>query len=67
MGTSTDSGGSRTADGHPPHRYTAELAAEIERRWQDRWEREDCFRAPDPGEPGSENEKFYLLDMFPWM
>jgi len=66
MGTSTDSGGPRTADGHPPHRYTAELAAEIERRWQDRWEREDCFRAPDPGEPGSENEKFYLLDMFPY-
>ena len=50
----------------PPFRYDAALAADIERRWQDRWEREGTFHAPNPGEPGSEREKVYLLDMFPY-
>src|SRR4051812_34885648 len=50
----------------PPFRYDARLAAEIERRWQDRWEHEGTFFAPNPGEPGSENAKVYLLDMFPY-
>ena len=40
--------------------------SEIEQRWQDRWEREGTFHAPNPGEPGSEREKVYLLDMFPY-
>ncbi len=29
-------------------RYTAELAAEIEQRWQDRWESEGTFHAANP-------------------
>jgi leucyl-tRNA synthetase len=68
---STDTGAAVAAqdgagqDG-PPFRYDAALAAEIERRWQDRWEHEGTFFAPDPGEPGSENAKVYLLDMFPY-
>src|SRR3954465_8551371 len=49
-----------------PFRYGAALAEEIELRWQDRWEQEGTFRAPNPGEPGSENAKVYLLDMFPY-
>src|ERR671916_2760016 len=49
-----------------PFRYGAALAEEIELRWQDRWEREGTFHAPNPGEPGSEREKVYLLDMFPY-
>ena len=49
-----------------PFRYGAALAEEIELRWQDRWEQEGTFRAPDPGEPGSERKKVYLLDMFPY-
>src|SRR5690606_9202640 len=32
----------------PPFRYTAELANEIERRWQDRWEQEGTYHAPNP-------------------
>ena len=32
----------------PPHRYTAALAGEIETAWQDRWEREGTFHAPNP-------------------
>src|SRR5689334_10011315 len=51
---------------HPPFRYDAALAADIERRWQDRWDREGTFHAPNPGEPGSERAKVYLLDMFPY-
>src|SRR3712207_6573237 len=50
----------------PPYRYTGALAGEIERRWQDRWRQEETFRAADPGQPGSEQPKFYLLDMFPY-
>jgi leucyl-tRNA synthetase len=50
----------------PPFRYGARLAASIERKWQDRWEAEGTFHAPNPGEPGSEREKVYLLDMFPY-
>ncbi len=52
----------------PLHRYTARLADEIERRWQHEWERQQAFRAPNPGEPGFDpsKPKAYILDMFPY-
>ena len=57
----------------PKHRYTAALANEIERKWQDRWESEHTFWAPNPEGPLSEGfervadrEKLYVLDMFPY-
>ncbi len=50
----------------PPYRYDAAMAARIEGEWQDAWEREKTFHAPNPGEPGSEKPKFYLMDMFPY-
>ncbi|MBO4164200.1 leucine--tRNA ligase [Micromonospora antibiotica] len=57
----------------PPFRYTAAMADEIERRWQDTWEREGTFHAPnptgplaDPGHPRAGAEKLYVLDMFPY-
>ncbi len=61
----------------PPHRYSAELAAGIESRWQDRWEAEGTFQAPNPtgalagpaGDPDWHNasgEKLFVLDMFPY-
>jgi leucyl-tRNA synthetase len=59
-------------DGDPPYRYTAELAALIETRWQDRWEAEGTFEAPNPAGPMAEPEKVaarpkkYVLDMFPY-
>jgi leucyl-tRNA synthetase len=58
-------------EGLPPHRYTAELAAQIESRWQDLWEREGTFRAANPTGVLSEGfapgrTKFYLNDMFPY-
>ncbi len=41
---------------------------EIEPRWQERWERESAFHAPNPGDPGFDpaRPKFYILDMFPY-
>ena len=57
-------------EGPPPHRYTAALAAQIESRWQERWEREGTFRAANPtgalGEGFADvagRAKFYLNDM----
>lgn len=57
----------------PSHRYTAELANEIEAKWQERWEKDETFQAPNPvgdlapakGED-LPDEAFYLLDMFPY-
>ncbi|MEU8261302.1 leucine--tRNA ligase [Micromonospora sp. NPDC048999] len=57
----------------PPFRYTATLAAQIEHRWQDTWERAGTFHAPnptgplaDPSHPRAGAEKLYVLDMFPY-
>ena len=63
---------SAAPDGAPRYRYNAALAEEIELRWQDRWEREGIFRAPNPAGPWAEpdrvagREKLYILDMFPY-
>jgi leucyl-tRNA synthetase len=56
----------------PAFRYTAALAGEIEARWQDHWEAEGTFRAPNPAGPLAEpekvqgREKLFVLDMFPY-
>lgn len=38
----------------------------IEARWQLYWLQNKTFRTPDPGEPGSDKPKYYVLDMFPY-
>ena len=40
--------------------------SEIEPRWQKSWAESGCFQAAQPGEPGSEKPKRYILDMFPY-
>jgi len=65
----------------PAYRYTAAMANEIEARWQDRWEKEGTFFAPnpagalaDPEHPrspsaargGEAPRKLFVLDMFPY-
>ena len=35
----------------PPHRYSAELAQEIELRWQDWWDEHHTFEAPNTAGP----------------
>ena len=39
---------------------------EIEEKWQKRWEQGHAFRAANPGQPGSERPKYYVLDFFPY-
>ncbi|MCB0978356.1 MAG: class I tRNA ligase family protein, partial [Acidimicrobiales bacterium] len=57
----------------PAHRYDAALAQEIEARWQDRWEAEGTFEAPNPVGDLSDGfaavadlPKAFVLDMFPY-
>jgi leucyl-tRNA synthetase len=58
-------------DAELPFRYNARLAGDIELAWQDRWEADGTFHAPNPAGPlaaGFEQvagrPKFYVLDMF---
>jgi leucyl-tRNA synthetase len=62
----------RTAE-TPAHRYGAALAAEIEARWQDRWDAEGTFHTPNPTGPLSDGfdavrtaKKLFVMDMFPY-
>src|SRR6266511_2609986 len=57
----------------PPFRYTAALAERIELAWQDRWERDGTFHAPNPAGPLREGfdavaarPKFFINDMLPY-
>ncbi|MCX5263460.1 leucine--tRNA ligase [Streptomyces sp. NBC_00199] len=55
-----------------PHRYTAAMAAEIEARWQDFWDAEGTYAAPNPqGDLAGDPEmvarpKKFIMDMFPY-
>ncbi|MEU6498834.1 leucine--tRNA ligase [Streptomyces californicus] len=55
-----------------PHRYTAAMAADIEARWQDFWDAEGTYEAPNPtgdlaGDPeGAAKPKKFIMDMFPY-
>jgi leucyl-tRNA synthetase len=56
-----------------PYRYTAQLANEIEAKWQDAWEARHTFWTPNPTgdlsdgfDQARDREKLYVLDMFPY-
>lgn len=57
----------------PQHRYTAELAGQIERTWQQRWADAGTFNVPNPvgslapadGSP-LPTDKMFVQDMFPY-
>ncbi|MBK5288110.1 MAG: leucine--tRNA ligase, partial [Acidimicrobiia bacterium] len=60
-------------DDTPRYRYDARLANEIEARWQDRWDADHTFWAPNPEgllSEGAERiagrEPMFVLDMFPY-
>ena len=61
-----------TSDSLPKERYNARLAAQIEAKWQDRWQAAHTFDAPNPAGPLAEPEKIagrkklFILDMFPY-
>ncbi|WP_433266843.1 leucine--tRNA ligase [Actinosynnema sp. CS-041913] len=53
----------------PAFRYTAELAGEIEQRWQREWEERGTFHAPNPVGPLKGDvpaDKLFVQDMFPY-
>jgi leucyl-tRNA synthetase len=57
----------------PAQRYTAGLANEIERSWQERWDKQHTFEAPNPVGPLSDGwdrfagkPKLFIMDMFPY-
>jgi leucyl-tRNA synthetase len=57
-------------DAVPAHRYGAELAGALERRWQEYWEEHGTFHAPNPAgalaaRPLPE-DKLFVQDMFPY-
>lgn len=70
--TETAPDASATApDGAPQHRYTAQRAGEIERRWQSAWDSAGTFHAPNPtgplaGDGRIPEDKLFVLDMFPY-
>ncbi|MCH9017935.1 MAG: leucine--tRNA ligase, partial [Chloroflexi bacterium] len=66
--TSTDTTEQPHSDHERPFRYSGRLAGDIELRWQARWEKEQTFRALNPGDEGfdASKPKFYCLDMFPY-
>jgi leucyl-tRNA synthetase len=56
----------------PAFRYTSGLANQIESKWQDHWDAEGTFEAPNPAGPLAQpekvagREKLFVLDMFPY-
>ncbi|REK90242.1 leucine--tRNA ligase [Streptomyces inhibens] len=77
MSETTNSPAAHGAGGAPaevaaPHRYTAELAADIEARWQDFWETNGTYHAPNAsGSLAGDAElvarpKKFIMDMFPY-
>ncbi|MQA06697.1 MAG: leucine--tRNA ligase [Streptosporangiales bacterium] len=70
--SATDARTGREAPDETPYRYTPAMANEIESKWQDRWQKERVYEAPNPAGPMAEpeairgREKFFLLDMFPY-
>jgi leucyl-tRNA synthetase len=57
----------------PVHRYSADLARQIETAWQDRWDAAGTFEAPNPVgslsdgfDRVAERPRLFVLDMFPY-
>ena len=63
METSMTDSGQGEKEGGPQERPGAIPFAAIEAKWQERWEQDGLFRAPDKPRSG---KKFYCLDMFPY-
>ncbi|GAB4385228.1 MAG: leucine--tRNA ligase [Phycisphaerales bacterium] len=68
MSTDAAPNQSNASPQHEGHRYTAELAGQIELRWQAWWDEQKTYHTPNPGQPGFDagRPKFYCLDMFPY-
>ncbi|TCO64690.1 leucine--tRNA ligase [Actinocrispum wychmicini] len=58
------------AEAVPAHRYTAALAGEIERKWQEFWAQNGSYHAPNPvgdlADGPVPDDKMFVQDMFPY-
>jgi leucyl-tRNA synthetase len=68
-----DAAPSAQPDDRPPYRYDASMADAIEVGWQQRWQDEGTFNAPNPTGPLAEGfdrvairPQAYIADMFPY-
>ena len=52
----------------PTYKYCAEVANELETRWQSNWAKDNLYTIGNPGDDGFDTSKpkFYCLDMFPY-
>ena len=57
----------------PRHRYDAELAGQIELKWQDRWSDDGTYETANPAgvltgghRPDEGGDKLFVMDMFPY-
>ena len=61
---------SENPQGAPAQRYTAQLAGQIETKWQERWEELGTFYADNPtgdlAGPLASSNPYFILDMFPY-
>ncbi|WP_024801574.1 leucine--tRNA ligase [Nocardia sp. BMG51109] len=66
----TDPVGATAGDSDvPAHRYNADLAGRIERKWQRAWDERGTFQAPNPVGPlrgETPVDKLFIQDMFPY-
>ena len=72
MGSTTDTPQPGRGGSIPAYRYNALLAAGIEERWQNHWDENHSFEAPNTAGPLADKaavagrEKLFILDMFPY-
>ena len=76
--TSVDTTSTNASAGATAHRYTAEVAGELEQRWQQTWSDEHAYEAPNPVGPlagdlsafggggADAPDKLFVQDMFPY-
>ncbi|GFH34139.1 leucine--tRNA ligase [Streptomyces pacificus] len=70
--TASGTDGAPSAEAAAPHRYTAAAAADIEARWQDFWDADGTYEAPNPsgdlagGADVVARPKKFVMDMFPY-
>ena len=72
MGSTADTPSTGRGGSIPAYRYSASLAAGIEQKWQDHWDQNRTFEAPNTAGPLADvagvagREKLFILDMFPY-
>jgi leucyl-tRNA synthetase len=72
MGSTTDTPQPGRGGSIPAYRYNALLAARIEEKWQNHWDENHSFEAPNTAGPLADKaavagrEKLFILDMFPY-